>query len=164
MWKTNCPVNLSSIIQISKEHVAVEKALIFEISGLFLWLWKLQNTCWICGFQKQMRFLQILRLCKVWMPLRKIKLINFENLNCVLKPCTDVFTLQFVINWDPESKNIKCCSISVFSCTMEIKSHCSFPLPFSLSSPLASTCTSPSKSHLQEYIAYLFCFELEKNP
>lgn len=41
------------------------------------------------------------------------------------------------MSWDPKGKNSKCCNnISVLLQAKEIKSHCSFPLSFSLSSPL----------------------------
>lgn len=65
-------------------------------------------------FQKQMNFLQVLRLCQVWMPLRKIK--HVEILNCVLYSSTDIVMLLFVMSWDPKGKNSKCYSnISVLS-------------------------------------------------
>lgn len=65
-------------------------------------------------FQKQMNFLQVLRLCQVWIPLRKIK--HVEILNCVLYSSTDIVMLLFVMRWDPKGKNSKCYSnISVLS-------------------------------------------------
>lgn len=78
MLKTNYPASLCSITQTSKELVAVEKALIFETSGL-LWAKAPGKRMHPWGLLTNSCDWHVLWVCNVWLPRGENKAMHFED-------------------------------------------------------------------------------------
>ena len=71
----NDPVSLCSITQTSKEHVAVEKALTFDSSGL-LGLWAAGDLWKLWGLLKKPCDCHVIKVCNVCLPSKENKVMH----------------------------------------------------------------------------------------